>query len=110
MFIFNAVPIYHNKFNHDYRHDDQTRTKQVLILLQGEYFGSDGVLFDNLDLDAVARIDVSLSHDYEDILNDGYHFFHRQRLLLVEPVLMPDLTCEHEIYYIAGRSRAQKKQ
>lgn len=78
------------------QHDcpDENKTKQViikLVLLEGEYFSRDAVLSDYLDLNAVARVDIPLSYDDENIFDNGHHFFHRQRLLLIESVLVSDL-------------------
>jgi len=63
-----------------------------LVVLEGENFSGDARLSDDLDLHAVSGVDVTLSGDHKDLLHDGHHLLGSEGLLLVQPVLVANLS------------------
>lgn len=65
------------------------------ISLQREDFCLNAVFGDELDLHAIAGVDVPLGGDDEDVLHDAHHFVRGERLLLVLSVLVADQVVEN---------------
>lgn len=61
-------------------------------MLEGENFRGDARLSDDLDLNAVSSVDITLGGDHEDLLHDGHHLLGSEGLLLVQPVLVANLS------------------
>lgn len=77
-----------------------------LILLQLEDFCGNTILLDQLDFNTVTSVDVTLSGDNEQLLDDRDDLLLRQSSLLIQTILMSDQIVQQRPQEVLSRAHA----